>query len=340
MRFGSPDNLWLLTLLPVLVVVALWAAAARCRDLSRFAGTVMKARLTQDVSTARQYWKQGLVVVGIAFLVGALVRPQFGTRLEMAERRGVDVVVCLDVSRSMLAEDVRPNRLERARHQVGELLRGLQGDRVGLVLFAGKAFVQCPLTLDHGALHMLLAGADAGTFPVQGTALAHAIRVARSCFEAGDRQDRVIVLFTDGEEHVGSALAEAEASAIDGIRIYAVGLGTPDGDLIPVHRADCLEYHRDAHGNYVRTRLAERSLKEVALAANGAYYRTTVAGGEIRHIGKAIGTMEQKQLGGERATRYEERYRIPLFMAIVCFAAEAMLTDRVRRRGEWRGRFA
>lgn len=340
MQLGSPDSLWLLTLLPVLVVVALWAAAARGRDLSRFAGAHMKARLTQDVSPARQYWKQGLVVLGVAFLTGALARPQFGVRLEMAERRGVDVIVCLDVSRSMLAEDVRPNRLERARHQIGELLRELQGDRVGLILFAGSALVRCPLTLDHGALRMLLAGVDADAFPAQGTDLADAIREARSCFDAGDRQDRVVVLFTDGEEHAGSGLAEAEIAASEGIRIYAVGLGTLDGDLIPVQGAGGPGYHRDAHGDYVRTRLAERSLRDVALAANGAYYRSTVAGGETRHVGEAIGSMEQRQLGAARVARYEERYQIPLLLAIVCFAVEVMLTDRVRDHSEWHGRFA
>jgi len=339
-RFGSPDNLWLLTLLPALVVVVLGAAAARRRDLSRFASAAMQARLTQDVSVARQYWKHALVVLGVGLLTGALARPQFGARLAMAERRGVDVVVCLDVSRSMLAEDVVPSRLGRARHQIAQLLRGLQSDRVALVVFAGRAFVQCPLTLDHGALRMLLAGVDVDTFPAQGTALADAVRVARSCFDAGDHQDRVIVLFTDGEEHVGSALTEAEAAATDGIRLYAVGLGTPDGDLIPVHGEGGLEYHRDAHGAYVRTRLAERCLTDMALAANGAYYRTTVSGGEIGHIAEAIGNMEQRQLWAERLARYEERYQIPLFMAIVCFAVEVMLTDRVRRRSVWQGRFA
>ena len=340
MRFGSPDNLWLLCLLPVLAGAAIWAGAARRRDLSGFAGATMATRLAQSVSTSRQHWRQVLLALGVAFLAGALARPQFGVRPEMAERRGVDVVVCLDVSRSMLAEDVRPNRLGRARHQVRELLRSLQSDRVGLVLFAGNAFVLCPLTLDHSALLMLLTAADTGTLATQGTALADGIRVARSCFGPSDRQDRAIVLFTDGEEHVGAAISEAEACAADGIRVFAIGLGTPEGDLMPIQGAVGPEYHRDAQGEYVRTRLAEQSLREAALAANGAYYRSTVAGAEVRHVGEAIGNMEQRQLRVDRMSRYEERYQVLLFMAIVCFAAEMVLTDRVRRRGEWQGRFA
>jgi len=339
-RFGSPENLWLLALLPVLAAAVLWAAAARRRDLIRFSSTTMATRLTQNVSTARQHWKQGLLVLGVALLAGALARPQFGVRLEMAERRGVDAVICLDVSRSMLAEDVKPGRLERARHQVRELLRFLPSDRVGLVLFAGKAFVLCPLTLDHGALRMLLAAADAGTLSAQGTALADAIRVARSCFQQSDHQDRAIVLFTDGEEHIGDAISEAEVCATDGIRLFAVGVGTPDGDLIPVEGPGGSGYHRDSQGEYVRTRLAEGTLREAALTANGAYYRSSVGGDEVRLVGEAIGNMEQRQLRVDRVSRYEERYQVFLFAAIVCFAVEMLLTDRVRGPRQWRGRFA
>ena len=340
MRFAHPDWLWLLALMPLLAVFALWALAARRRAVRRFAGPTLASRLTESVSRGRQSAKYALFVTGLFFGLWALAGPQFGARLEMAERRGVDVVVCLDVSRSMLAQDIRPSRLERARHQIGELLDRLEGDRVGLVLFAGKAFVQCPLTLDYGAVRMLLTTVDAGSIPSQGTALADAVALARTCFEEGDRQYKAIVLLSDGEELTGDAVRAAEAAGAEGVRLFAIGVGTPEGELIPVQGKEGVDYHKDAAGQYVKTRLGERVLRDMALAANGAYLRGTLAGKEINAIQDAIANMEQKDVGSERVTRYEERYQIPLALAILCLAAEFLLSDRVQRRREWQGRFA
>lgn len=340
MRFAHADMLWLLALVPILVLLAVWALAARRRAVRRYAGPVLAAQLTESVSRGRQTGKSALFVAGVFFGLWALAGPQFGARLEMAQRRGVDVVVCLDVSRSMLARDVKPSRLERARHQIGELLDRLEGDRVGLVLFAGKAFVQCPLTLDYGALRMLLASVDAGSMPSQGTALADAVDLARTCFDEVDRQYKAIVLLSDGEEHVGDAVRAAEAAGAEGVRLYAVGMGTPEGELIPVVGRGGVDYHRDSEGQYVKTRLGEKVLRDMALAANGAYFRSSLTGREIGAVQGAIANMEQKDVGSERVTRYEERYQIPLALAVLCLAAEFLLSDRVQRRGEWRGRFA
>jgi len=340
MRFAHADMLWLLALMPLVALFAWWGLAARRGAVRRFAGPVMASRLTESVSRARQNGKYALVVAALLLGLLALSGPQFGARLEMAERRGVDVVVCLDVSRSMLAQDIRPSRLDRARHLVDEVLDRLEGDRAALVLFAGKAFIQCPLTVDYGALRMLLAAADAGSIPSQGTDLAGAVSKARSCFEEGDRQFKAIVLLSDGEDHAGEAVGEAEAAGAEGVRLYAVGMGTPEGELIPVPGRGGVDYHKDTRGQYVKTRLAEKALRDMALAANGAYYRSTVSGREIDAVASAIANMEQKDVGAERLTRYEERYQIPLGLAIVCLLAEFLLSDRVQRRREWRGRFA
>lgn len=339
MRFAHAELLWMMALVPLLILFAVWALRSRRRAVQRFAGPRLGEQLTESVSRGRQSGKYALTVTGLSCAILALGGPQFGARLEMAERRGVDVMVCLDVSRSMLAEDVRPSRLERARYQIGELLDRLEGDRVGLILFAGKAFVQCPLTLDYGALRMLLTSVDAGSIPSQGTALAQAVSLARSCFEEGDRQYKAIVLLSDGEEHVGDAVREAEAAGAEGVRIYAIGVGTPEGELIPeVGRPG--DYHKDADGQYVKTRLGEKVLRDMALAANGAYARTSLSGREIGAIQDAIANMEQKDVGAERVTRYQERYQIPLALAILLLAAEFLLSDRVQRSREWRGRFA
>ena len=341
MHFGASTSFWLLFLLPFLGVFFIWAAARKRRGLVAFVGRELAAKLTQNVSRPRQRAKYVLLVVGAFFLVLALTAPRFGTRLAMAQRRGVDVMVLLDLSRSMLAEDLKPSRLERAKYQIGRLIDRMRGDRLGLVVFAGQAFVQCPLTLDYGAVQMFLDVVGTDTVPVQGTAVADAIAVAAECFDEGDRQHKVMVLFTDGEDHTGDPLAEAERVAEEGVRIFAVGLGTPDGELIPEPESGgALSYHKDRQGQYVKTRLDEEPLSQVALAANGAYFRSSLQGGELDAIYDEIARMDQKEFGAARFTQYEERFQIPLFVALVCFLAEAWLVDRRRGEEEWRGRFA
>ena len=340
MRFAHPDNLWLLMALPLLVLFAFWAVAAKRRALARFAAPQVAGRLTRSVSVARQHWKYCIAVSGFAFLSLALGGPQFGAELTMAKRRGVDIVIALDVSRSMLAEDIGPNRLQRARYQIGEVLDRLEGDRVGLVVFAGKAFVQCPLTLDYGALRLLLSVVDAGSIPVQGTAIGEALELARGCFDEGDRQHKAIVLFTDGEDHVADPTAAADKAAAEGVRIFAIGMGTSDGELIPIRQdGGGVDFHRDRAGNPVKTRLDEKVLREVAALSEGAYYRSSLRGVEIEEIYREIANMDQKEFESQRFTRYEERFQIPLALALVCFALESLLGDRRQQRREWRGRF-
>jgi Ca-activated chloride channel family protein len=338
MRFGAPYNFWLLVLVPLLGMFFAWAALARKKALGHFARWPLVEKLTQSASRGRQYAKYGLLSLGTLFLALALTGPQFGTRLAMAERKGVDVMLVLDVSRSMLAQDIKPSRLERARHQIGELLDLLEGDRVGLVVFAGLAFVQCPLTLDYGAVEMLLGVIDAGTIPVQGTAIGDAVRLASRCFEEGDQKHKVMVLFTDGEDHLGQPLEAAEEAARQGVRLFAIGLGTAEGELIPEPQAQ--GYHQDERGHYVKTRLDETTLKQMALTADGDYFRSSLGGGELKAVYAQIAQMDQKELGSTRLTRYEERFQVPLLMALVCFLAEALLGDGRTPPHEWRGRFA
>lgn len=342
MRWGSPDSLLLLMpLMAALIAFAYFVHVSRQRLLARFARSAMLSRLTRSVNGSRHRTKMVLFLVGMMFLSMALLEPQFGTVLEMAKRKGVDVVVALDVSRSMLAEDVRPNRLERARYQVGELLERLQGDRAGLVLFAGSAFIQCPLTVDYGAFRMLLSIVGAGSIPVQGTAIGDAIRLALKCFDDGDRQHKVVVLFTDGEDHETDPMAAAQMAIDQGARVLVVGMGTPEGELIPLRGEDGqVDYHQDSQGNYVKTRLDEATLRQVALATDGAYFRSSLSGRETDLMYDLIANMDQKEFGSERFSQREQRYQYPLFAAIVCFVLAVMLPEGNRKEEEWRGRFA
>jgi Ca-activated chloride channel homolog len=342
MRFASPDIAWLLLLLPVLALFTLWTARQRQRDLHRFAGAEIGVRLTRTVRRGRQQLKSLLALAAFMLLLLALTGPQFGVRLEMAERRGVDVMVILDLSRSMLAEDVRPSRLERARHAIGGLLDRLEGDRAGLIVFAANAFVQCPLTLDHSAMRMLLSALSGGDIPSQGTSLERALQTAGKSFNDQDRQYKVVVVFSDGEIHAGDASGMATALAAQGARVYCVGVGTPEGDLIPLRADDGtrLEYHKDEDGNYVKSRLDEVALRGVAAAGEGAYWRSSLGGDELTALVDRIAGLEEKELGTERLTRYEERFQLPLLGALLCLFAESLLSERARPRREWQGRFA
>ncbi len=340
MRFAALYNFWLMLLLPLMVAFFAWALLARRRALMRFVRWPLAQKLTRDLSRGRQFWKYGLLGLGTFFLILALTGPQFGAKLDMAQRKGVDVMLVLDVSRSMRAEDVKPSRLARAKYQIRALLDLLEGDRVGLVVFAGKAFVQCPLTTDYGALEMFLNILDAGSISAQGTAIDDALRLAIRTFDPGDLQHEAIIIFTDGEDHKGKSLEAAREAAERGVRVFAIGLGTPEGELIPkVDESGGVSYHKDESGNYVKTRLDEGTLQAVALETDGDYYRSTLRGAELDEIYSQIAQMEQKEIGSTRFTRYEERYQWPLLLALCCFLAEAFLGDvRVRTR-EWKGRF-
>ena len=340
MRFSSPENFWFLLLVPLLSVFFAWAVLARRRALLRFVRWPLGEKLTRDLSRRRQYGKYIFTSFGMLFSILALSGPQLGAKLEMAQRKGVDVMVVLDVSRSMLAEDLKPSRLARAKQQVRELIDQFEGDRVGLIVFAGQAFVQCPLTLDYGAVDMFLDILNAGMIPVQGTAIGDALRLATRCFDPEDEQHKVVVLFTDGEDHVSAPLDAAQEAAEAGVHVYAIGLGTADGELIPQEQeGGGTIYHKDEQGNYVKTRLDEATLKEIALATDGDYFRSSLGGRELVAIGEQVAQMDQKEFASTRLTQYEERFQIPLLLALSCFFLEAFLADKRSRSGEWKGRF-
>ncbi|MFQ5351437.1 MAG: VWA domain-containing protein, partial [Thermoanaerobaculia bacterium] len=236
-RIGSPDSLWLLWLVPAVAVFFVYSFSARGRLLRRFASPAMLARLTAGVSRPRQRFKAALVALGLLTAVLALAELKYGFTWEEVQRRGVDIVVALDVSDSMLVEDAEAggklSRLERAKREIADLLRIVVGDRIGLVAFAGTAFLECPLTLDYGAAHLFLSSIDTDLIPVKGTALGAALRTSLEAFEGGSHSSRAIILITDGEDHGGEALAAAEEAKLAGVRIFAIGIGRDEGAPIP-----------------------------------------------------------------------------------------------------------
>jgi len=339
MRFVYPELLWLLAALPLLGAATWWAAARRRRALRRFAGGEdFLPRFDVEVSVHRRVAKQLLLHAGLAALVVAAARPQWGTRLEPVTRRGVDVVVVLDHSLSMAADDLPPSRLARARHEVDSLLGELSGDRVALVTFAGEATLLCPLTLDHAAVRLFLDTVEAETVQVPGTALAEALRLGLATLgdspEPGGERGRAIVLLTDGEDHEGGVDEVIEEIKRAGVAVYAIGCGTTRGSPIPVSDESGLRtgYKKDREGRVVTTRLDESILELLALDTGGRYHRATASEVEVGEIAQALSGMDAHEFGAVLRARYEERFQVPLALAVLALVADTLLGDRRRRR--------
>jgi len=341
LRFANPAALGVLWLLPVCGALYALAFRTRARALAAFGDGDLVAKLTASVDPRRRRAKAALLLTALSLLVVALARPQFGTRLEVAKRRGLDLFVALDCSASMLAEDVKPSRLERAKLEVGSLLQKLAGDRVGLVAFAGDAFVQCPLTLDYGAARTLLDALSPDMLPVPGTALGRALQVATRGFVGQERKYKVLLLITDGEDHAGNPLAAAQEAARQGVIIYTIGLGSTDGAPIPIYDAQGrrIAYKRDQEGRVVMSRLNDAQLRPIAAAGNGRYFQATAGQLELERILAEVNRMEKKELTSRRFAHYEERFQWPLALAILLLCLEAGMSERRRRPQEWGGRF-
>ncbi len=273
MRFAAPGYLWLMLSLPVLVVLMVQVFRRRRRALETFGDLRLMARLSRSASTEKRVIKAALIVGAAFFLVLALARPQWGSRLETITRRGIDVVVAVDTSLSMLAEDVKPNRLAQARAAITSMLGLLQGDRISLVAFAGTAYIACPLTLDYAAAGMFVDVLDTDLIPVRGTAIAAAIHKSIEALDTGARRFRVLILITDGEDHEGDVREAARAAADAGMIIYTVGIGSPGGEPIPLRdaRGNVTGYKEDRSERKVTSRLGEAVLEEIAIATGGRY---------------------------------------------------------------------
>ncbi len=340
-RFGVESLLYAYLLLPALLALEWWAAARRRRALDRFGERGRIDRLTAAVSRGGQLTRTVLMLAAVVLLVTALARPQFGDRVDTVRREGQDVVVALDLSASMEAEDIAPNRLAAAKLAVGRLIERLDGDRIGLVAFAGEAFVQSPLTLDYAAAALFLNAMEPDLVPVPGTDLGQAIEVALDGFgEPGDRS-RQLVVITDGEDHEGAIDAAVERAADEGVRVYAVGMGSTEGVPIPSFDDSGAPsgFLRDDEGSVVTTRLDDVTLQRVADRTGGAYYHAAAGSGAAfdRLMDELTGG-EGGEIESREVTRYEEQYQIFLGLALLLLAAEALIPERRRVADAWIGR--
>lgn len=336
MRFENGNLLWLLLVIPpALALFFWWRERSRQKLLSQFIEARLLSALTVGISPQRRKIRFTLLVLTSVFLIAALARPQFGFDLEEVEEHGLDIVVAVDTSKSMLAQDIAPNRLERAKLAALELMQNAKSDRLGIVAFAGQAFLECPLTVDDTAFEQSVQALDVNSVSEGGTGIANAITTALSAFKENGHY-KTLVLLTDGEDNVdeSAALEAAKEASKAGMKIFTVGVGTADGSLIPIAGPDgSSDYVRDANGNVVKTHLNEALLRQIAGLSGGFYLPLRGADTMDVLYERGLAPLPKSQGVGKMIRRYHEQYQWPLAIAILLLLAEMLLPERKKGAG-------
>ena len=328
-RFAHPDFLYLLFLLPALVAFYVYAMIVKKKAIKKYGNPTLLAELMPEVSTKRQHLKFWLLFGAITMVIFIIAGPQFGSKLETVKRQGVEIMVCLDVSNSMLAEDVSPNRLDKAKQMLSRLTDGFTNDKVGLIVFAGDAFTQWPITSDYISAKMFLSSINPSMVSTQGTAIGAAINLAARSFTPDETTDKAIILITDGENHEDDAIGAAKAGAEKGIHVNIVGMGDPKGSPIPIQGSN--NYMKDKDGNVVITKLNEQMGQEIAAAGNGMYVRADNTNSALKALQKEIEKMNKTELDSKVYSEYDEQFQIFAWIALFLLIADFMTLDRKNR---------
>ena len=340
-HFQHPKLLYLLIIVVLLIALRIVMRLAKQRRLNRFADRAMFSRLMPDASRWRGAVKYGLLMLALALLIVAAANPQMGSKRVKGERIGSDVAICLDISNSMMAEDIQPNRLERAKRMVSRLLEHMAGDRVSLIVFAGSSYIQMPLTNDYSATRLFLEQIDCSMISAQGTAIGDAIEKAMQSLGYGEEtwqsnKGRAIVIISDGENHEDDAEEAAREAAKEGVVICAIGMGLPDGAPIPQYNrhGQRTGLKQDAEGNTVLTYLNEQMLQDIAHAGKGIYLRGGNINANMDDLYEALDDLEKEHYDEAQFEQYESQYQYPVALALLCLLADLLLFERRNRR--WR----
>ncbi|MEY2494454.1 MAG: Ca-activated chloride channel [Verrucomicrobiota bacterium] len=334
MTFGAPHWFWALLVIPLLALIFVRAERRARLRLRDFVSERLLPDLARTVNHTRRNIRFGLVLAGLALAITALAQPRWGYTYEDVKRKGLDLIFAADTSRSMLSNDVPPNRLQRVKLAAQDLLSELRGDRVGLVAFAGRAFLQAPLTIDYDAAVDAITDLDTSTIPEGGTNISEAIDLAVRTFGKSAIGNRALIIFTDGEELSGDAVKTAQAAADAGVRIFTVGVGTPEGSLIPISgEGGGSAFVKDSNGQVVKSKLDEKRLKEIAEATGGFYIHLEDGPRTMKQLyGEGLAKMQTGEIDDRMSRRPIERYQWPLGGALFFLAAGFLLRDRKRQR--------
>lgn len=326
MRFAAPEFFkWLLLALPLVLTLVFLHRKRKSRLSCLISSNVWKTVLP-GFNAKRSRRRTVLRVLALLCIGLALTRPQWGFKWEEVHQRGLDIMVVLDTSKSMLAADIKPNRLKQAQWAVRDFIRQLKGDRIGLVAFAGSSFLQCPVTVDYAAFTMMLDDLYAGIIPRGGTAIAQALETAADSFEKNSEADKVIILITDGEDHEGDPLKMIENLKKDNIRLYSIGVGTPEGELIPAKGGG---YLKDSQGHVVKSTINEKLLEQLARETGGFYVRSAPGDFGLDRIYKqGISTLQRDEQDTRLAKIYEERFGWFAAAALLFLLIESLITGK------------
>ena len=327
-RFAHPEYLYALYAVPLIVLLFWYLTRNRRKILGKFARKDVQKLLLPDYSWLKSSFKFGILILVYIFLVVAVSNPQVGTRMEEVKQTGIDVYILLDVSLSMKAEDIKPNRLDRAKFQISNLIQKLRGDRIGLIIFAGQAYVQFPLTSDSSAANLFLNAVDVNSVPQQGTAIASAINLAVKSFDYKTSTQKAIVVITDGEDHEGDVMQAVKDAVAKDIKIYTIGLGSPDGVPIPIYKnGQQTGFKKDENGNVVLTKLDASILQEIASAGNGQYFHGSNYEDQLNDIYNGLSKLEKTEFGVKKVTDYEDRFYYFLIPALILLVLEFFISE-------------
>jgi len=319
-----------------------WATRKRrAEEVSLWGDENIREYLFSRINSKNNQWKRWIRWWGLALLIFATTGPQIGTKLTEVQRKGVDILVMLDISSSMKAEDIKPNRLEKAKFEISHLISGLKGDRIGLIVFAGASHLYLPLTSDYDAAKLFVDAVDTDMIQIQGTAMGDALSTAISSFPEGETKHKVLLMVTDGEDHEGNVLELVEDAARTGIVLHSIGVGTTIGSLIPVldEKGNRIDYKKDRKGKLITTTLNASILREFAMAGNGIYIQFDNRSGGIDDLLNVIHSMEKRTLQTHEYSFYEDRYQIFALFSLFLFIGDTFISDRRKDYGVWRGRF-
>ncbi len=333
LRFANTYLLWALLLVPLLVIIFIWIRRWKKKAMATFGDKAITSRIMPQVSFSRPTLKFVFFIVGYTLLIIGLAGPQVGTHIDEVKRKGADLMILLDVSNSMLAQDFAPNRLENAKSALAQLINNLHDDRIGIIVFAGEAYVQLPVTTDYSAAKLFLNTINTGIVPVQGTAIGAAMDMGMKSFNFKDGTGKAMVLMTDGENHEDDAVTAAKNAHEKGVAIHVIGFGSPQGTPIPVYdNGKQAGFHLDSAGKTVISKLNEDMCKEIALAGNGVYIRATNVNSGLGIVMDQVRKMQQKTYSSKSFKDYEDRFQFFLAIALLLLVVEFFISNRKNLR--------
>ncbi|MEE9374394.1 MAG: VWA domain-containing protein [Saprospiraceae bacterium] len=327
-RFENPQHLLLLAIVLLLCLLYLGYSFWQKRNMNVLGKKDLLNRLMPNYSITRQRWKVALSLLSLLFLIGAMANPQWGTKKEKVKAQSSDVFIALDISRSMMAEDISPNRLERAKRLTQNLIKSLRGNRLGIILFAGNAYLQMPLSNDASAAEMFISSANTNQATTQGTAISEAIDLAMKAYDEGEAFQRALIIITDGENHDDEAIAKVKEASEKGLNIFTIGVGTEAGSFIPVKSASGNQYKRDDQGELVKSALNPQLIRDLAKAGGGKHYFIQDGNEILIDLKRQIDRLEKQEVEQRSFSDYESYFQYLLGLGLLFFIIEFFISPK------------